>query len=436
MDYPLIATGDCKSISSARVRRGRATSVIPRIFTFFVTVFLLTGLVSGPLLAAKATADSDIYSGPGWQKFTVRSGDTLTAIFKRAGLDNGQLRAIMSQGGAANNLTRIHPGDVLRMRIQPAGKLQEMSYRMSATDSIVARRSGNGFGISSVHRTPERRTAHASGVIKDSLFLAADRAGLSQNLIMDLAGLFAWDIDFALDIREGDAFTVLYEELYLDDKKIGEGNILAAEFVNRGITHRALRYTNERGDSEYYTPEGHSVRKAFLRTPVNFTRISSKFTKSRWHPLLNKWRSHKGVDYAAPTGTPVKSSGSGKVIFRGKKNGYGNVLIVQHGTSYTTVYGHLSRFARGIRNGSKVKQGQTIAYVGQTGLASGPHLHYEFRVNGVHRNPLTVKLPTAQPIPKRYQTDFDNKAESLVAQLELVRHTSVASADTDRSSVN
>jgi len=254
----------------------------------------------------------------------------------------------------------------------------------------------------------ETREAHASGKIKSSLFLAAQDAGISQNVIMELANIFGWDIDFALDIRKGDSFTVLYEELYRNGEKISDGKILAAEFINDGKAYRAVRYTNPQTNrSEYFTPDGKSMRKAFLRSPVDFTRISSRFTVNRYHPILHKFRSHKGVDYAAKRGTPVHAAGDGKVIFKGKKGGYGKVMIVQHGSKYTTLYAHLKTYNRKLRVGSKVKQGQTIAYVGSSGLATGPHLHYEFRVNGTHRNPLTVRLPVSSPVPKRYMADFE-----------------------------
>ncbi len=238
---------------------------------------------------------------------------------------------------------------------------------------------------------------------------------------MELANVFGWDIDFALDIRKGDSFTVLYEELFRNGEKIQDGDILAAEFINDGKAYRAVRYTNPQTNvSEYFTPDGKSMRKAFLRTPVNFARISSRFSVNRYHPVLHKVRSHKGVDYAAKSGTPIYAAGDGKVIFKGKKGGYGKVMIVQHGSKYTTLYAHLKTYNRKLRVGSKVKQGQTIAYVGKTGLATGPHLHYEFRVNGTHRNPLTVKLPESKPVPKRYMADFELTTTPMFAQLDLV----------------
>ncbi|MCU7945715.1 MAG: peptidoglycan DD-metalloendopeptidase family protein, partial [Candidatus Thiodiazotropha sp. (ex Cardiolucina cf. quadrata)] len=252
--------------------------------------------------------------------------------------------------------------------------------------------------------------------------------GLSERLIMQLADIFGWDIDFALEIRSGDRFTVIFQEDYLDGEKLRDGPILAAEFVNQGRTYRALRYTDDSGNSDYFTPKGRSMRKAFLRAPVDFRRISSKFTRERYHPVLGKKRPHRGVDYAAKTGTPIKSAGDGKIIHRGKKGGYGRTVIIQHGQTYTTLYAHLSRYNKKAKRGQKVKQGQVIGYVGKTGLATGPHLHYEFRVNGVHRNPLTVKLPAAEPIAKKYRAGFQMKIQPLLSKLELINRTLVADA--------
>ncbi|MCK4675759.1 MAG: peptidoglycan DD-metalloendopeptidase family protein, partial [Gammaproteobacteria bacterium] len=251
--------------------------------------------------------------------------------------------------------------------------------------------------------------------------LAGESAGISDNIIMELANIFGWDIDFALDIRKGDNFTVLYEELYRDGEKISDGKILAADFINDGKIYRAVRYKNpQTSESEYYTPDGKSMRKAFIRSPVHFSRISSGFNLKRKHPILLNKRPHRGVDYAAKSGTPIYAAGDGKVIFKGKKGGYGKVMILKHGSKYSSLYAHLKTYNRKLRVGSRVKQGQTIAYVGSTGLATGPHLHYEFRVNGVHRNPLTVRLPASNPVPKRYMDDFDLVTAPVIAQLDLV----------------
>ena len=362
-----------------------------------------------------------------WREFKVKSGDSLAKLFKRAGIKPQQLDEMMKSGKAVKQLTRIYPKDTLRILTDNKSNLLGLRYEIDHESYLMVERKNGVLEANTFKHDIETRTAHASGIIDSSLFLAAQEAGISQNLIMELAGIFGWDIDFVLDIRKGDHFTVVYEELFRNGEKIKDGNILTAEFVNQGKTYQAVRYTNpENNRAEYFTPDGKSMRKAFLRSPVNFTRISSGFTTRRYHPILHKFRSHKGTDYAAKRGTPILASGDGKVIFKGRKGGYGRAIIIQHGTKYSTLYGHLNGYKRGLRVGSKVKQGQTIGFLGSSGLASGPHLHYEFRVNGVHRNPLTVKLPIAKPVPKRYLADFELMTTPMLAQLKLLTRTQVA----------
>lgn len=358
---------------------------------------------------------------------TVKRGDSLSVLFDRAKIRPEQLAELMASSDISRELIRIHPGEIIKIKTDPDGRLMALHYDLDNFRFLQVNRVNDVLEAKQDKYQIETRTAYASGTIESSLFLASQKAGLSQNLTMELAGIFGWDIDFALDMREGDHFTVIYEEIFKEGKKILDGNILAAEFSNQGQTYRALRYADPTtGDASYYTPNGQSLRKAFLRTPVNFTRISSKFTTSRFHPVLHRFRSHKGVDYAAPTGTPVRASGDGKVVFRGRKGGYGNVITIQHGSRYTTLYGHLSKFNSNISTGSKVKQGQVIGYVGATGLASGPHLHYEFQVDGVHRNPLTVKIPSSNPIEQRYWDNFQLTTQVYVAQLDELSHSVLA----------
>jgi len=362
-----------------------------------------------------------------WREFKVKSGDSLAKLFKRAKIKPQQLDEMMKTGKAVQQLKRIFPGDIIRVLTGDDGMLQALRYEIGPESYLLVERTNGVMKARELKHDIETRISHASGEIDSSLFLAAEDAGISQNIIMELAGIFAWDIDFALDIRKGDNFTVVFEELYRDGEKISDGNILTAEFTNNGKTYKAVRYTNPQTNrSEYYTPEGKSMRKAFLRSPVNFTRISSKFTTKRYHPVLHKFRSHKGVDYAAKRGTPIRAAGDGKVIFKGRKGGYGRVIILRHGTKYSTLYAHLNSYNRKLRIGSKVKQGQTIAYVGSSGLATGPHLHYEFRLNGVHRNPLTVRLPVATPVPKRFKADFELMTTPKLAQLNLLTSTHLA----------
>ena len=362
-----------------------------------------------------------------WQEVTVKSGDSIAAIFARFDIPPRQLHTLLQQGGPTEHLKKIYPGQTLRIMSSAEQGLMRLSYPIDRLNTLEIARNDDAFDVSTVTLTPEFRSKNASGVIDSSLFLAAGKAGLSDTLTMELAGIFGWDIDFALDIRKGDRFTVLYEEMYADGENIGNGTILAAEFINHGKRYQAIRYTDAGGKTDYYSLDGKSMRKAFLRTPVEFSRISSGFSLGRKHPVLNTIRAHKGVDYAASTGTPIKATSDGKIVHRGKKGGYGNTIIVQHGSKYSTLYAHMSKYRSGLTTGSRVKQGQIIGYVGSSGLATGPHLHYEFRVDGVHRDPLRVKLPGADPLANKYRDDFDKKAEALMAQLDLVRDVQLAS---------
>ncbi len=360
-----------------------------------------------------------------WLTVKVKPGNALAGIFKRHHLAPRELHEIMALGKDTASLKRLRPGDIFRFQIDKNQHLQRLVYAISPLKSLHIQRQKQGFTASMQVKNIEKRSAYAIGQIKSSLFEAGKDAGLSDTLIMKMVNIFGWDIDFAQDIRKGDQFTLLYEEQFLDGRKINDGVILAAEFTNQGHTYRALRFTDASHHTDYYTPDGLSMRKAFLRTPVDFRRISSRFG-NRYHPILNRMRLHKGVDYAARTGTPIKAAGDGKIIFRGRKGGYGRTVIIQHGGHYSTLYAHMSRFRRGLRAGKHVKQGQIIGYVGQSGRATGPHLHYEFRVNGVHRNPLTIRLPHAAPIKKRYRDSFNRVAGALLAQLDMHRQTRLA----------
>ena len=387
------------------------------------------GVAQAPPKQPSETAAPPPAPAVSWTEHTIGKGDTMAKIFKSLGLEASLLHRLVHSSPTAAGLSRVRPGELLKIARDGEGRLQKLVLRRDAIESLVIERAGDGFDARIERRPVERRRAVASGHIVDSLFEDGRKAGLTDQQIMELAQIFGWDIDFALEIQPGDQFNVVYEEEYVDGKKIRNGPILAAEFVNRGKSYRAVRYTDSQGETNYYAPDGHAKKRAFLRTPVKFTRISSRFTLRRWHPVLKKWRSHKGVDYAAPEGTPVKAAGNGRVSFIGRKGGYGKVIFLRHGGRYTTVYGHLSRFARGLHLGSKVKQGQVIAYVGHTGLATGPHLHYEFRVNGVHRNPLTVKLPRSLKLPRKEMRRFREQSQPLLAELDQLRaKTMVASA--------
>ena len=361
-----------------------------------------------------------------WESMKVRSGDSLATIFRRAGLTARDVHDVVNAGEPARSLTRIFPGDSINLGLDDSGALQALRYEVNETDTLNVRRDAEGFRAAVDKRTLERRHQQAAAVIETSLYEAAKEAGLEEGMIMELAGIFGWDVDFALDIRQGDSFVVVYDEIYREGEHLRAGDILAAEFVNRGDVFRAVRYTDPEGRTDYFAPDGRSMRKAFLRTPINFARVSSNFNPQRFHPVLGVKRPHMGTDYAARPGTPIKAAGDGRIIHRGRKGGYGRTVILRHGERYTTLYAHMSRYKGGLGVGSRVRQGQVIGYVGASGLATGPHLHYEFRIDGVHRNPRTVKLPDAQPIDARFRADFLAHARQQVAELELISRTRLA----------
>lgn len=359
-----------------------------------------------------------------WESVTVKSGDTLASIFAKKGIPSTTTHKIARLNEQTKRLRYIKPGQEIRLMLDDERQLRKMKYIPDITSTLLIQRGEDqSFSSQIINYQLDAYPVYREGTIESSLFEAAANADIPEDVIMDLVAIFGWDVDFSLDIRKGDRFGIVYEELYKDDVKIRNGRILSAEFVNDGKTYRAVYYTDPKGDSDYFSPDGKSMRKAFLRSPVEFSRISSRFTNKRWHPLLSKWRSHKGVDYAARRGTPVRASGDGKVIFAGTKGGYGRLIVIRHGGRYTTAYGHLHRYARGLRSGKKVKQGQVIGYVGSSGLATGPHLHYEFRVNGVHRNPLTVKLPEAQPVNEAYLSHFEENTQVYLSMLRLMDRT-------------
>lgn len=380
------------------------------------------------------TAEDDDVIEP-WQTVTVKSGDSLALIFSRLGLSPTALYRLMSLGKEVSKLKKIRPGELLKFNIDD-DELLGLEYEMSLTKTLKITKENNKFTSEIIKIELEKVVKNASAIINDSLFLSAKRAGLSDNLIMQLVGIYGWDIDFALNIREGDSYTVIYEEQYKDGIKVSDGPIIAAEFINQNKPLRAIRYTHEDGRIDYYADNGDAMRKAFLRTPVEFARISSRFNLKRKHPILNKIRAHKGVDYAASTGTPIKATGDGTVIHAGRKGGYGRTIILKHGGKYSTVYAHLHKYARGVRTGSRVKQGQIIGYVGKSGLATGPHLHYEFRINGVHRNPLTVKLPKVESISKTEMTEFKMNINPMLVELDRLTGKSAIAIQQPETPIN
>lgn len=350
----------------------------------------------------------------------IKRGDTLDRLFRANNLDLGHLAEIAKLDEAGKQFRKIKPGDVFEIT-HDDGKLIRMYSALNLTSALQVNREEAGFNATIIERPIEIRKRMAHGVIETSLYESGADAELTDRTIMNLAGIFAWDVDFVLDIRKGDNYYVQWEEIWQDGEYVSDGEIIAAEFNNDGRKYQAIRFVDSSGRTDYFTPDGKSVRKAFLRSPVDF-RVSSPFNPNRLHPVLKTVRPHRGVDYAAPSGTPIKAAGDGKVIFRGVKSGYGNVVILQHGGNITTLYAHMSRFASKVRAGSRVRQGQTIGYVGATGLVTGAHLHYEYRLNGVHRNPRTVKLPQADPIAQEYRDEFLAAAAPILEELEQFKH--------------
>ncbi|MFK8016992.1 MAG: peptidoglycan DD-metalloendopeptidase family protein [Gammaproteobacteria bacterium] len=351
---------------------------------------------------------------------TISPGDTLDELFNDNDLSRTDLANILAIKDAKAALTLLMPGDKIDVRHQNKN-ITYLSRQLDEVRTLHVRRGDEGFTTHVTEQPVEVRINRASATITSSLFLAAKAAGISDTLTMNLAGIFAWDIDFVLDIRQGDRFSVIYEEIWQNGKRLRDGTIVAALFENDGDEFKALRYVDPDGNAGYFTPEGVNVKKAFLRAPIKFTpRVTSNFNPKRLHPVHKRVRPHRGVDYGAPTGTPIIAAGDGKVIFRGRKGGYGNTVILQHGSNITTLYAHMSKFNRKVRNGSRVKQGQVIGYVGATGTVTARHLHYEYRLNGVHRNPRTVSLPKAKPIPKKLAQDFRQATTPLLNQLNVV----------------
>ncbi|HAR30914.1 MAG TPA: peptidase M23 [Gammaproteobacteria bacterium] len=367
--------------------------------------------------ASSGLPDAQELPTPMVRKAEVKSGDSLAAVFKREGMSARDLHEIVQSKPHGARLKDIRPGDQLTFELSAEGTLEALAYQQTPLERLVFTRDEDGFSGEELTREADRVRAFKAGQIRASLFVAGQEAGFNDAMTLRLAQIFQWDIDFVLDIRRGDEFAALFEELYLDGKFIGYGDILAAEFVNQGRTYKAIRYTTRAGDTHYFTPNGEPMRQAFLRAPVEFSRISSNFNLNRRHPLFNRNMPHRGIDYAAPVGTPILAAGDGRVITASRTAPNGNYLVVQHGTQVTTKYLHLHGFARNIKQGVRVRQGQVIGYLGATGWATGPHLHYEFVVNGVHQNPRTVKLPRGEPIPRGEMASFKAASGPLLAQL-------------------
>ena len=377
-----------------------------------------------PAIAALAALDNQ-----NWRIVAVKPGQSLSDVFQEQGFAASDLQRALDSQDDASALRRLRPGNEFAFDVSSDGSLLAMRFDRGDAARVVLRFDGDIVREEVEDRAVERRVEVAHGVVNRSLFEAGDQAGMSDSMTLKLANAFGYDIDFAQDLRQGDSFSVIYDTVYRDGEQLRGGDILAATFINQGKRYTAIRYTNSSGDTLYYTEDGRPLRKSFLRTPVEFTRISSVFSSGRMHPVLGRMRAHRGVDYAAPSGTPIRAAGAGKIAFRGWQNGYGNVVIIQHEGKYTTLYGHMSRFAN-VKVGQNIAQGSTIGFVGMTGLATGPHLHYEFRLGGVHRDPLTVTLPPPEPLPAAQLAQFRKMASPMLAKLHFVDAARLASAAT------
>jgi murein DD-endopeptidase MepM/ murein hydrolase activator NlpD len=364
-----------------------------------------------------------------WRNERVQRGDTVVDLLRRLNVEDAAASNYLRQDRSVASFRQLGVNKEVQAETAIDGSLLALRYLDNSGNQIIVSRNGDGFKTDIKPAQAEQRTFVRTGVIQTSLFAASDEAGLPDAAANQLSEIFGGDIDFHRDLRKGDKFSVIYEMTYINGEAARTGRILAAEFVNNTRVYRAVYFKTSEHSGDYFSPEGKSMQKAFLRSPIEFSRVSSGFSRSRFHPVLNKWRAHKGVDYAAPIGTNVRATADGVVTFVGKQGGYGNVVMLSHQGRYQTVYGHLSRFASGLRNGQRVSQGQAIGHVGKTGLASGPHLHYEFKINGVQLDPLKVALPDGKPINETQKQAFLNASEEMHIRLSLLHNTRLAKLD-------
>ncbi|WP_207301911.1 M23 family metallopeptidase [Rhodocyclus tenuis] len=361
----------------------------------------------------------------------VQRGDTLSSLLIRLGVNDAEAFNFIRNDPRTQQIARqLRPGKAVSVRTGEGGDLHTLYFPLNGKDaSLVVERRNGRLEASEQAMTLEARTVFKSGEIRYSLFGATDTAGIPDAVATQLAEVFGADIDFLRDLRKGDRFSVVYEMLQHRGQFVRSGRILAAEFVNNQKTFTAYWHTTSDGHGGYYSRNGESLRKAFLRSPLEFSRVTSGFTSARFHPVLQTWRAHKGVDYGAPIGTSVRTVADGVVEFAGQQSGYGNLLVIRHSGAYSSAYGHLKGFAAGIRKGTSVQQGETVAYVGQTGLATGPHLHYEFRINGQQVNPLAVNLPPATPLDPKQLASFRNSLPAQDELMQLARQVSVTTSE-------
>lgn len=373
----------------------------------------------------QVTGSEDIF----WRTERVQRGDTIAELLRRLNVDDINASNYLRNHKAAASLYRISAGKDIQAETRADGSLISLRFINDSGSHVIIEKTEDSYSTRVLGAQIEKRIIMRTGEINYTLFAATDAAGMSDAAANQLADIFSGDIDFHRDLRKGDKFSVIYEMNYSNGEAVSTGNILAAEFINQGHQYRAAYYEMTKNHGSYFSPDGKNMRKAFLRSPIEFSRVSSGFTLSRFHPVLNKWRAHKGVDYAAATGTKVKATADGTIDFVGKQGGYGNVVMVNHQGRYSTVYGHLSRFASGLRRGQRVAQGDIIAYVGQSGLATGPHLHYEFKIDGQQRDPLRVALPDARPINALQKEEFQAATANIIERLSMLSANHLAKLD-------
>ncbi len=390
--------------------------------------------LSLPEQVSLKSEDDDSPKDNEWTTVTTHSGDTLASIFKRAGLSRQTLQAVLQNNPNAKALANIKPNQQIQLLVRDQ-TLEKLIFPISTTQFLIASLEGKKYSCAIKSRKMNSQNDFVTATVRGSLYGTAKRMNIPYKLIRQMTEIFNWEIDFIKNIRAGDQFTILYQAYYIEDKLISTGDILAVSYTNRGVKHQAIRHVNAAGDFDYFTPKGTSLKKAFSRYPVKFSHISSTYSLSRYHPVLHYRRPHKGVDLAAPIGTPILAVGDGRVEIIERHNGYGNMVKISHSKMYASLYAHLLKFQKGLAKGAYVKRGQVIGYVGQTGLADGPHCHFEFHINRQPKNPSTIELPRSTPVPSREMASFKAKANTLFAQLKLFEEASLVavgkkSADT------
>jgi murein DD-endopeptidase MepM/ murein hydrolase activator NlpD len=379
-----------------------------------------------PLPNIPQTNDANIIL---WQQERIQRNDSVASLLARLKINSEDKSGFLHDARNIKTMRRLVPGKTIHAQTTAAGELLALRYFPGGSEQLLVEKTDGTFKENKSQFNIETHIKMKSGVIRSSLFAATDGANVPDSVAIQIAEIFASDIDFHRDLRKEDRFKVVYELRYSNGEPTGAGRVLAVEFINKGKTYQAVYFEANDKERGYYTPDGKNLRRAFLRSPLKFSRISSGFTRSRYHPVLKKWRAHKGVDYAARRGTPVRATANGTVAVSTRQRGYGKLIILKHRGRYSTAYAHLSAFAKGLRKGKRVNQGDIIGYVGSTGLATGPHLHYEFRINGVQRNPLRVVMPAAIPLAAKNVPAFNKNTEPLMARLNMLRDTNLAFLD-------